>query len=143
MKAYYVESSALLAWLFNEENSKSIIKILNDNTVQLCTSRITFIECERTIIRAETLKNITSAEAKKLQGWLAIFESEWQILEIGEDVYNGTKVRFPVEPVRTLDAIHLSTALQFHAIYEAISVLTFDQRIIDNLEPLGINMHSF
>jgi hypothetical protein len=40
--------------------------------------------------------------------------------------------------VRTLDAIHLATALRFATTFPALPVLTFDERILANLEPLGL-----
>ena len=43
-----------------------------------------------------------------------------------------------LDTVRTLDAIHLATALHFARAFPALPVLTFDERILANLEPLGL-----
>ena len=43
-----------------------------------------------------------------------------------------------VEPVRSLDAIHLATALEFTKVVATLGVLSFDTRITDNLDPLGL-----
>jgi hypothetical protein len=40
--------------------------------------------------------------------------------------------------VRTLDAIHLSTALLFAAAYPDLAVLTSDERVARNAEALGL-----
>ncbi len=60
------------------------------------------------------------------------------MLEITADIRIRAGEAFPVEPVRTLDAIHLATALQFARALPGLSVLTFDRRILANLEPLGL-----
>ena len=42
------------------------------------------------------------------------------------------------EPVRTLDAVHLSTALLFAGAYPDLAMLTFDERVARNAEALGL-----
>ena len=60
------------------------------------------------------------------------------MLEITSDIRIRAGEPFPVEPVRTLDAIHLASALRFATTFPALPVLTFDERILANLEPLGL-----
>lgn len=43
-----------------------------------------------------------------------------------------------VEPVRSLNAVHLASAIELLAAYPDLMVLSFDDRIIANLEPLGL-----
>lgn len=45
---------------------------------------------------------------------------------------------FPAEPVRSLDAIHLASALEYKKLYPDLTMLTFDKRISDNLQELGL-----
>jgi hypothetical protein len=45
---------------------------------------------------------------------------------------------FPIEPVRTLDAIHLATAMAFSEAYPELEMLTFDRRISENATALGL-----
>jgi hypothetical protein len=40
--------------------------------------------------------------------------------------------------VRTLDAIHLATALAFTGGFHDVRVLSFDRRILDHAQALGI-----
>jgi hypothetical protein len=42
------------------------------------------------------------------------------------------------EPVRNLDAVHIATALEVQELYPDLEVLSLDQRILDNLVPLGL-----
>ena len=45
---------------------------------------------------------------------------------------------FPVEPIRTLDAIHLASALLAASAAEDFAVLTLDERIRNNAIELGL-----
>ena len=45
---------------------------------------------------------------------------------------------FPVEPVRTLDAIHLATALEFLAAFPDLAILALDRRVLANAIALGL-----
>lgn len=47
---------------------------------------------------------------------------------------------FPVEPVRTLDAIHLATALEWHKRIEPVAVLSTDERVRSNARALGLQV---
>ena len=45
---------------------------------------------------------------------------------------------FPVEPVRTLDALHLASALEFLVLFPDLKVLSLDDRVLANLPQLGL-----
>ena len=42
-------------------------------------------------------------------------------------------------PVRTFDAIHLATALEFAIVFPEMRMLSADHRIVDNGEALGLS----
>ena len=44
---------------------------------------------------------------------------------------------FPMEPVRTLDAIHLVTALDLRATLSDLPVVSLDHRVRDNAKAFG------
>lgn len=72
---------------------------------------------------------------------LGVFETisrQWTAVEISADVRARASRRFPVEPIRTLDAIHLATALELLRVVQELQVLSLDRRVVDNLEPLGL-----
>lgn len=132
----YLETSALLAWLLGEPEGNTVRAILN-KAETVMTSTLSVVDAERTILRAELQGIITSSDRQRLRGLLANAQSGWTLLEITQSVRNRAALPFPVEPVRTLDAIHLATALEFLLIYPDIAILTFDKRIADNIAPLG------
>lgn len=137
MSAIYIESSAVLAWLLGEPNGSKIASILNQTDV-IAASALTFLEAERNLIRAEKEGSLLPADRQKLKGLLTKSAAQWTRMEITEGVQARVKEPFPMEPVRSLDAIHLATMLEFVEIFPELTVLSQDQRILANLESLGL-----
>ena len=137
MKALYIESSAILSWLFGEPGSKKVINEINESEVCL-SSVLSIIETERVLLRAEHQKIITQGDRQRVRGIFNKICNSWSFLEITKSVRDRACLGFPIEPIRSLDAIHLSTALEFLQIYPGLKILSFDNRIIDNLIPLGL-----
>ncbi len=139
MSDLYVESSAVLAWLLGEARSKEALARINEADT-VVTSVLTVLETERALIRAERQNLLKAVEGRRLRGLFAGAARSWVLMEISEDVRAGAARAFPVEPVRTLDAIHLSTALLFVEALPDLKILTFDQRIGENAQALGIGL---
>ena len=137
MKALYVETSAILAWLFGEAAIKDVIRAMNAAEV-VVTSVLTIVEAERAIHRAVARRLIKEPSAHKLRGLLAQERSKWITMSLTTDVLTRAGRAFPVEPVRTLDAIHLATALAFGEAFPDLTMLALDRRIRDNATSLGI-----
>jgi hypothetical protein len=133
-----LETSAVLTWLLGEPRSAEVLS-LTRNARHIATSVLTVIETQRALVRAETLKLLSPAEAQKLRGLVARSRRAWYLMEVSEEVQDLAGKEFPVEPVRTLDAIHLSTALVFLRAFPGLSLLSYDQRILQNARALGIN----
>jgi len=133
----YVETSALLAWLFGEPQGRAV-KDRIDHADRVASSMLTRLEAERACTRAEVAGLVTPADAQKLRGLLARTLRQWSLLAMTPPVLRRAGGRFPVEPVRPLDALHLASALALLAPYPDLAVLTLDVRISGNLEPLGL-----
>ena len=136
MSVLYIETSAILSWLFGEPDSHEVIDTMNKYETVL-SSVLSLVETERALIRAETEGIINAGEHQRLKGIFTRHSISWVYLEINSSVRNRATQPFPVEPIRTLDAIHLSTAVEFIQIYPDLVVLSFDKRILDNIGPLG------
>jgi predicted nucleic acid-binding protein len=139
LKIIYFETSALLAWLMGEPSGAGVRGKI-DESETVVTSVLTIVEAERALIRAEARNLISAGDAEKLRGLLARSKSGWVLMEISEDVRDRASRFFPVEPIRTLDAIHLATALIFMRVYPSLELFTFDQRILKNAGLLGIGI---
>lgn len=135
----YLESSAALRWLFNEEQGEEIFKTLRSARKVVC-SRLTLIECRRVIRRAALEQRIDEAAAADLTAVLAQAASRWAVLEISRGVADRAENRFPFEPVRTLDAIHLASTLILRELLPDLNVLSTDDRIRSNAVRLGFDV---
>lgn len=137
MKVVYAETSAVLAWLLGDESRLRARRVV-DSADQVVTSVLTLVEVTRGILRAANEQRVAAVDASRLRGLLARTTTAWELMEITPEIRVRAGEPFPVEPVRTLDAIHLATALQFARALPELSVLTFDERILANLEPLSL-----
>jgi predicted nucleic acid-binding protein len=139
MSKLYIETSAILSWLFGEPDSREVIGAINKYET-VVSSVLSTVETGRALIRAETEGIINAGEHQRLKGIFAEHSISWIFLEMNSSVRDRAARPFPVEPIRSLDAIHLSTAIEFIQIYHDLYVLSFDKRIVDNLGPLGLNV---
>lgn len=62
------------------------------------------------------------------------------MLAIDSEVVARSRQGVPREPVRTLDAIHLSTALLARSLVTELQVLPLDERIRGNAAALGYDV---
>ncbi len=61
-------------------------------------------------------------------------------MRISPDVMARARATFPLEPVRTLDAIHLASALAALPALRRLAMLSIDDRIRRNAEALGLTV---
>ncbi|MGH9366130.1 MAG: type II toxin-antitoxin system VapC family toxin [Thermoanaerobaculia bacterium] len=137
MNAVYLETSAVLRWLLGEPDASDIAQHIQATAEPVC-SALTILEAHRALIRAERERLTRGPRLRLLRSQLGEASANWNVLEVTPDIRLRAAEPFPIEPVRTLDAIHLATALHFARVFPSLSVLTFDERILSNLEPLGL-----
>ncbi len=137
MRVIYAETSAVLTWLLGEDASQDLAATI-DGAEKIVSSVLSVLEAERGILRARLDHRIHAADGTRLKGLLARTAAQWDLMEITPEIRTRASEALPVEPVRTLDAIHLATALEFAKVYPKISVLSSDHRILSNLAPLGL-----
>jgi predicted nucleic acid-binding protein len=129
-----MESSALVAALL--EHDSAALKPLPAGT-QLVTSAITFAEAGRAIIRARATGRLTQAQEQAAVRALRTFERRCFILDIDRAVLNRVRRPFPIEPIRTLDAVHLATTELLGEAPQLVTIVTRDVRVRDNARALG------
>ena len=135
---YYIDSSALLRWLFKSEGyfssfnqwSKSISSVLLE------------IEIYRTLqrLRLEGLlndENLASSISQVENIFMSI-----QIIAIDEQIINLAKKPFSTV-IKSLDAIHLSTAQLWRAEYQDdITILSHDVKFKLAAQSLGFQIYT-
>jgi len=137
MKALYLESSAVVAWLFSEPSAANVIRATEEADL-VVTSQLTIVEAERAIRRVMAQGIVKEAKAHKLRGALERERVRWTTMALTDSVLTRAGSAFPIEPVRTLDAIHLATAMAFSEAYPELEMLTFDRRVSENATALGL-----
>jgi predicted nucleic acid-binding protein len=135
----YAESSAVLAWLLGEEVGRRVREVLR-RAVLVTASDLTLIECDRVLVRAVTLGEIDEATAADRRAHLNAAAAHWHLWRLSWDIVERARHPFPAEPVRTLDAIHLASALAVHSTVPNVELLSLDDRIRRAGEQLGFRL---
>lgn len=135
----YAESSAVLAWLLDEEAGPRVRQLLGAADI-IVASDLTVVECERVLIRAAALGELTEADAADRRAHLTTAASHWHVLRIGPEIVDRARQPFPGEPIRTLDAIHLASVLVARSAVAGLELLSLDDRIRKAAERLGLRL---
>ena len=135
----YAESSAVLAWLLGEETGHSVREVLR--RAELVTaSDVTLVECDRVLIRAVTMREIDEAAAADRRAHLNAAATHWHLWRVSPEIVERARHPFPTEPVRTLDAIHLASALAARSVVPELELLSLDTRIRRAGRQLGFQL---
>ena len=135
----YAESSAVLAWLLGADSGDAVRGVLGGADL-VVTSDLALVECDRVIIRATTLEEISEAEAADRRALLAAAAAHWHVLRLGADIVDRARRPFPGEPIRTLDAIHLASALAARSVSAGLDLLSLDRRIRSSGQSMGFRV---
>lgn len=133
----YAESSAVLAWLLDEPTASSVRRLLAEAEI-IVASDLTLIECDRVLLRAVALKELTEAEAADRRAHLVTAAAHWQVLRIAAEVVDRARLPFPGDPIRILDAIHLASLLVARSAVVGLRLLSLDERVRQAARGLGV-----
>jgi predicted nucleic acid-binding protein len=133
----YAESSAVLAWFLGESAGREVQHHLVTADF-VVTSDLTLVECDRAFHRAHLLGEISSDRFLRRREKLAELTAGWILLRLSPEIIRRARGHFPGKPIRSLDALHLASAL--HAIEQGDALLTLDQRIRECAEGLGLHV---
>ena len=133
----YIETSALLAAIL-EQDAEATEQLRADGL--RVTSALTFAEAGRVIVRAGRTGLLTSSQERAVVRKLRTFERRCHVLAITDDILARVRRPFPVEPIRTLDAIHLATAEFLGEPPILMSILTRDKRIGRTARAMGYSV---
>jgi uncharacterized protein len=133
----YAESSAVLAWLLEQAQGETVAETLMQATL-IVASDLTLIECDRVIVRAVVLNELRESEAVTRQARLNAVSARWTLFGLDDEIVERARRPFPGEPVRTLDAIHLASALVARKAVPDIAMLSLDHRVRETAGRLGL-----
>ena len=135
----YAESSAVLAWLLGEPAGERVRQALAEAELVLA-SDLTLVECDRVLIRARTSGDLSGSAAADLRARLNAASLHWNLLRVDSEVVERARRPFPGEPIRTLDALHLATAVTARAAVAGLALLSLDSRIRAAGAQLGLGV---
>jgi predicted nucleic acid-binding protein len=130
----YIESSALVAALL--ERDADALGSLRAKGRQV-TSALTMAEAARAILRGRAGARLTLDEERAAVRALRRFERRCYVVAVTDAVLARVRRPFPVEPIRTLDAVHLATAELIGEPPQLVTVVTRDARVRENARALG------
>lgn len=133
----YIESSALVAALL--ESDQHALEALSAPGPKV-TSALTFAEASRAILRARRTGRLKPQAERAAIRALQRFERRCYIVTINEAVLQRTRRPFPVEPVRTLDAVHLATVEVLGEPPALVILITRDARVRANAIASGYSV---
>lgn len=132
--ARYIESSALIAAKL-EGDATAWQAIRGEG--QRFASALTLAEFARRLIRGRHAGELDDVRLRTLMTWLHRFERRCVVIDITSEVLARIRRPFPLEPVRTLDAIHLATIESRDEEPARVAVVTRDRRVAENARAMG------
>ena len=124
----YAESSGVLAWILDESSADRVGKALGAAEMIL-TSELTLLECDRALVRLVHTDRLSEVRAADDRARLGRITAHWSLLSLSSEIVERARRAFPAEPIRTLDALHLASALVSRAIVPGLGLLTLDHRV--------------
>lgn len=135
----YAESSAVLASLLTE-NTAVLVRNVLEQADFVVASDLTLVECDRILIRATISGRISEAAATERRAQLNTAATQWELLHVSPEIVRRARQPFPSEPIRTLDAIHLATALAARSALSGLQFLSLDDRTRRAAQQLGFQL---
>ena len=125
--SWYLDSSAILKTIFDEQERPDLLRFLNS---QSTSSRLSKIEVRRTVARLVPTK---TAEVNLELDKINFLPISNPILMVAENFSSEITLR-------TLDAIHIATVMSLEGSIEGL--ITYDRQMIANAKLLGIKVIS-
>jgi predicted nucleic acid-binding protein len=129
----------VLSWLLGEAAASRVRQLLKDADV-VVSSDLTLVECDRVLHRASTLGLLGETHAIDLRALLAAAARHWNVLRITQPIVERARQPFPGEPIRTLDALHVASALHARITVPDLALVSLDERIRKVGRGLGLDV---
>jgi predicted nucleic acid-binding protein len=124
----YADSSALVKLIIEEAESEALVRALGDEPL-LATSRIALVE----VLRATALANPAPEAQSEAERLLA----SCLLVDVTDGLLRAA-ARLASRSVRTLDAVHLASALRV----DADQIVAYDRRLLSAAAEHGLNVSS-
>jgi predicted nucleic acid-binding protein len=136
LNTLYAESSAVLRWLLGASDADRIERVLT-SAGAVVTSELTSAEVGRSLQRLVATGQVDGPAGEGAWTSYSVASQHWHVYRVEEPILVRVRQAFPREPIRTLDAIHLATAMHHAAAVSVPVVLSVDQQVRANAQALG------
>lgn len=137
MSTLYAESSAVLRWLLGASDADRVERALTAAPAVM-TSELTSTEVGRSLQRLVVTDHLAAEAGERVWSTYSVASQHWHMYRIDDDILLRARQAFPREPLRTLDAIHLATAMRHALEVGAPSMLSLDRQVRANAQALGL-----
>jgi len=103
----------------------------------MVTSSLTFAEANRAVVRTRRALQLSPESEAATVVALERVQGRCIVLPVSDDVLSRAGRPFPVEPIRTLGAVHLATLEMVAGAPQLATIITRDKRIRANAKALG------
>jgi hypothetical protein len=101
---------------------------------------LTLTEASRAVLRARGSGRITEQQQRAALFSVQRFARQCHIVSVSETILARAARPFPVEPIRTLDALHLATVEALGYAPAFVALVTRDLRVRENALALGYSV---
>ncbi len=135
----YFDTSVLVKRYVKEQGSAAARRLLQ--RYRFLSSALAPVEVLSVLSRRRTLGELTQRDFVAIRSRLRKDRSYWELVEVGEIVLNQAEELIKKTGLKTLDALHLASALTFQAASGlTIPFITADVRQRKAAETLGLNL---
>lgn len=129
----------MLAWLLSQPEGETVRTALAEAD-EILTSDLTLVECDRALIRAQAILDLRASEVARRRHVFETAAAHWVLLRISPAIVERARKPFPGDPVRSLDALHLASALAAAEASDDLAVLSLDRRVRGSARGLGLGV---
>lgn len=138
----YFDTSVLLKRYLQESGSAQAVALLR--RYQVLTSALAPVEATSALVRRRTAGELRPADFEAIAAQLFRDRQHWHLVELTTDVLSRAEDIITQANVRTLDAVHLSSALAVKAAWgdprRQMAFVTGDNRQQDAAQALGLSV---
>lgn len=135
----FVESSALVAWVLWEERGREVAGLLRAARKHWLSS-LAPTEAHRALRRALAAGVVDARYAKSMHRRVDAFAAACRAIPVDADILERCAGPFAVEPVRTLDAIHLASLERVRRAARDVTIVSLDDRVRANARSMGVTV---
>ena len=127
----------MLRWLLGASDADRVLQALAAAPI-VVTSELTSAEVGRSLQRLAATDQMDADAGERVWSDYSVASQHWHMYRIDDEIMLRARQAFPREPLRTLDAIHLSTAMRHALEVGAPTVLSLDRQVRANAQALGL-----